>query len=122
MIRSKLESRGNSLLRVGDAVMVMAGGNKRTNILKQQVGKVLGFSGERVFVEGINLGIKYKRPTRIADRGGVVRSERSVHLSNVMYFAEQLKRPVRLCSKTRADGVKERGYRDPTSKEFISVA
>ena len=122
MIRIKLETRGNNLLRVGDAVMVLSGGNKTTNLIKRQVGKILGFSGNRVVVEGLNLGVKYKRPTRVGERGAVVRVERGIHVSNVMYYAEALKRPVRLSSKVREDGVKVRGYRDPVSREFISVA
>ncbi len=122
MTQNKSQSRGNSLLRVGDSVMVIAGGNKTTNLLKRQVGRILGFAGDRVVVEGLNLGVKYKRPTRVGERGAVVRAERSVHVSNVMFYAEELKRPVRLGTVIRPDGLKERGYIDPVSKEFITVA
>jgi ribosomal protein L24 len=119
MTRNLVQTRGNSLLRVGDSVMVIAGGNKTTNVLKRQVGRILVFAGDRVIVEGLNFGIKYKRPTRVGERGTAVRSERSIHVSNVMYYVDALKRPVRLSSKVRSDGKKERGYRDPVSKEFI---
>ena len=121
MVRN-IESKRNGLLRVGDTVMVIAGGNKTTNVLRRQVGKIISFTGDRVVVEGINLGIKYKRPVRVGERGAVVRAERSVHVSNVMYYVEELKRPVRLSTKIHPDGLKERGYRDPVSKEFVSLA
>ena len=121
MIQNKIQSRVSSLLRVGDTVMVISGGNKRTNVLKGQVGKIIAFSGDRVVVEGLNLGTSYKRPVRVGERGAVVRAERSVHLSNVMFYSEELKRPVRLNSKVQLGGQKERGYRDPVSKEFTSI-
>lgn len=115
--------RAASLLRIGDSVMVMAGGNKKKNLLKSQVGKVLSFRGcDRVVVEGLNYRVSVIRPEGGNARSQLGRREASMHVSNVMYYAEELKRPVRLKSQVRADGTKVRGYSDPVSKEFVEVS
>lgn len=113
--------RKSTLLRIGDSVMVIAGGNKKSNILKNQVGRIIQVLGERVVVEGLNLGWSFKRPAKLGEKGSRVRVERSVHISNVMFYAEELKRPVRLKVQVTADGDKKRGYRDPTSGLFVAV-
>jgi len=114
-------NKRNTLLKVGDPVMVIAGGNKKTNILKSQVGKVIGLAGQRVVVEGLNLGWAFKRPTKVGERGSRIRIERGVHISNVMFYVEELKRPVRLRVQLAPDGQKQRGYRDPASGAFIYI-
>lgn len=111
----------STLLKVGDPVMVIAGGNKKTNLLKSQVGKVIGLAGQRVVVEGLNLGWASKRPTKVGEKGSRIRIERGVHISNVMFYVEELKRPVRLRVQSSSDGQKHRGYRDPVSGSFVSI-
>lgn len=113
-----------SALRKGDPVMVIAGGNKEKRPIKGQIGKILGFRGklqDRVLVEGINLHTKHQRQTAPGKSAGKIQKEMSVHISNVMYYVEKIKKPVRLSHNFLQDGKKVRGYRDPETKEFVQI-
>lgn len=113
-----------SKLKTGDIVMVIAGGNKKKNrVLKGQTGKILKFlpSTNRVIVEGLNKVTRHKRAMTATDSAGKIEKDGSVHISNVMYYSEELKRPVRVKSKTLGDGRKVRGYLNPKTKEFEQI-
>jgi ribosomal protein L24 len=47
--------------------------------------------------------------------------EGGMHISNVLFYVEKLKKPVRLKHKILEDGKKVRGYIDPTSKSFVQI-
>ena len=111
-------------LKKGDSVMVIAGGNKNKRALKGQVAKIkaiVGDRNDRVVLEGLNLFTKHKKAAAPGQEGGKIQVERPMHISNVMYYAEKLKRPVRLVKSTLADGNRVRGYKDPTSKKFVQI-
>jgi ribosomal protein L24 len=116
------QSRRSTLLRAGDSVVVIAGGNKRKNPIKGSVGKILSFVGaDRVVVEGVNFRLRYQKPTALGQPGGPVRAPSPVHISNVMYYSSELKRGVRLKVVVGEDGVKKRVFRNPSSKEFVAI-
>ena len=111
-------------LRKGDPVLVLVGGNrKKQKVVKGQTGKILRFipKRSRVVVEGINIIKRHKRATNPNESAGIIQKEGSVHISNVMYYAEELKRPVRLKSQTLKDGRKVRGFINPKSKKFEQI-
>ena len=111
----------NTRLRKGDTVMVITGGNaKKNRELKGQTGKILKFipKRDRVIVEGLNVVKRHKRATAMNDAAGIIEKEGSVHISNVMYYSEDLKRPVRLKVKRLDDGRKVRGFINPETKKF----
>lgn len=113
-----------SSLRRGDTVMVIAGGNKKKRANKGQVGKIARFVGERrdrVIIEGLNLITRHQKAQAANKPAGKIQKEGSIHVSNVMFYAEKIKKPVRICHQILADGKKVRGYRDPKSKEFVQV-
>jgi large subunit ribosomal protein L24 len=113
-----------SLLKKGDLVMVIAGGHKTKRPNKGQTGKILKFTGslrDRVVVEGVNLMTKHKRQTGPNTTAGIIKFEAPIHVSNVMYYAEAIKKPVKLKFRTLADGKKVRGYIDPQKKEFVQI-
>ncbi len=115
--KKNLETR----LRKGDPVMVIAGGNtKKGRELKGQTGKILRFipKRDRVVVEGLNMVKRHKRATMMNEAAGIIEKEGSVHISNVMYYSEDLKRPVRLKIKRLDDGRKVRGFVNPETKKF----
>lgn len=121
---SEKAPRRKTMLKVGDVVMVIAGGNKKKRPIKGQTGKLLRFVGaqkERVVVEGLNMVIRHKRATTPNASAGRLQQEGSVHISNVMYYAEKVKAPVKLHRKRLADGRSVRGYSDPASSEFVQV-
>ena len=111
-------------LKVGDPVMVLCGGNKRKGkILKSQTGKILRFlpKRNRVIVEGLNMIKRHKRAMTSQDSAGIIEKEGSVHISNVMYYSEQLGGPVRIKSKVLNDGRKVRGFLHPETNEFEQI-
>ena len=112
-------------LKKGDPVMVLVGGNKKKGkVQKGQVGKILRMlpSRHRVVVEGINIITRHKRATRPGEAAGQIRKEGTVHISNVMYYVEEIKRPVRIRFKSLDDGRKVRGYTNPKTKAFEQIA
>jgi large subunit ribosomal protein L24 len=111
-------------IRRGDTVMVIAGGNSKNSkrVLKGQIGKVARFVGEdRVVVEGLNMVTRHQRALGPDKPAGKVQKEAPIHVSNVMYYAEKIKRPVRLKHKLLADGKKVRGYVDSKTKQFEQI-
>ncbi len=111
-------------LKKGDSVMVIAGGNKNKRALKGQVAKIKAIVGEkndRVVLEGLNLYTKHKKALAPGQESGKVQVERPVHISNVMFYADKLKKPVRLVKSLSADGKRVRGYTDPKTKKFVQI-
>ena len=66
-------------IKTGDHVYMISGDEKGIK------GKVLKVDRQRqrVFVEGVNIRSRNMRPSLVHPEGGVVRKERSVHVSNV---------------------------------------
>lgn len=121
--KAKTEKVPTALKR-GDTVMVVAGGNKNKRAIKGQVAKIkaiVGAKGDRVILDGLNVFVRNKRAQGPGQEGGKIQVEKSVHISNVMYYVEKLKRPVRLTKALSAEGKRVRGYKDPTSKKFVEL-
>ena len=110
-------------LKQGDTVMVMAGGNKKTRPIKGQTGKITRFvdNGERAIVEGLNLVTRHQKAKGPGKPSGKVSKESPINVSRLMYYAEKIKRPVRLSVSFLADGKKVRGYKDPESGKFVQI-
>ena len=123
--KQKAPVRVNSVLKAGDSVMVIAGGHKQKRPNKGKVAKILRFAGkkkDRVVLEGVNIVTKHQRATQPGQQGGRIQKEAPIHVSNVMYYVEELKRPVRLKHSTLEDGTKVRGYMHPEKNEFVQLA
>ena len=113
-----------TFLKKGDPVMVIAGGNKTKRPIKGQVSKIkaiVGDRGDRVILDGLNIFVRHKRASAPGEQGGKTSVEKSVHISNVMYYVESLKRPVRLVKNVSADGKRVRGYNDPKTDKFVQL-
>ena len=110
-------------LKVGDPVMVIVGGNKKKKTLQGQTGKILRFfpKRNRVVVEGVNMIKRHKRAVSQTDAAGIIEKEGAIHISNVMYYSEDLKRPVRIKFQTLDDGRKVRGYINSNTKAFEQI-
>ena len=67
-------------VKKGDNVMVIAGNNKG------QSGRVLIIDSEkkRAIVEGVNMISKHTRPNADNPKGGIIKQEAPVHISNLM--------------------------------------
>lgn len=113
-----------SAIRKGDTVMVVAGGNSKKRPLKGKVGKVraiVGANKDRVLIEGLNLVTRHQRAAGPDRPAGKIQKEASIHISNVMFYVEKLKKPVRIKHKVLADGKKVRGYISPETKQFVQI-
>ena len=111
-------------LKKGDTVIVIAGGNKTKRPNKGKVGKIIGFAGknnDRVLVEGLNMVKRHQKQTMPGKPYGIIQKEAGIHISNVMYYVEKLKKAVRLKSSVLADGKKVRGYLNPETKVFEQI-
>ena len=111
-------------LRTGDPVMVISGGNsEKGRVLKGATGKIKTFlpKQSRVIIEGINMIKRHKRATSMGESSGIIDKEGSVHISSVMFYSEELKRPVRLKHKSLEDGRKVRGFVHPETKNFEQI-
>ena len=67
-------------IQKGDNVMVISGNNKG------QTGRVLviNVADQRAIVEGVNLISKNTKPNANNPKGGIVKQEAGVHISNLM--------------------------------------
>jgi large subunit ribosomal protein L24 len=67
-------------IKKGDTVMVVAGDSKG------QQGRVLvvNVDKQKAIVEGVNLVSKHSKPTNDNPKGGIVKKEAPIHISNLM--------------------------------------
>ena len=86
----------------GEMVMVTAG-NDRGKVA--EVLKVFP-KEDRVLVQGINMRVKHLKPTQANPRGGLLRKEMPIHISNVSPVADGKATRVRF--ESRDDGSKVR--------------
>lgn len=90
-------------IKKGDKVKIIAGKDiGKTGAVLRVLPKK-----NKVVVEGINIVKKHVKPGTVSKEGGIIKKEMPISVSNVMYFDDQLSRPVRLGSKV-VDGKKYR--------------
>ena len=71
-------------IKKGDAVVVIAGDDK--DIKKpRQVLEVVSDKG-RVVIEGVNIITKHTKPSAQNTKGGMIKREAAIHISNVMLW------------------------------------
>jgi large subunit ribosomal protein L24 len=94
---------GKLHIKKGDIVKVIAGDSKG------QEGKVLRIIVEKnkAIVEGINMVSKHTKPNAKNSKGGIVKKESPIHVSNLMVIDNSGK-PVRIGRKSDAKGNKVR--------------
>lgn len=90
-------------IKKGDTVCVITGKDKGKS------GQVLKVNRQdcRLFVQGINLVKKHQKQT-VAQEGGVIQKESSIHISNVAHVDPASKKPTRIGMKFLKDGRKVR--------------
>jgi large subunit ribosomal protein L24 len=103
-------------IKKGDEIIVITGKDKGRR------GTVISVNDEddRVLVEGINIVKKHQKSNPNAGvQGGIIDSEREVHLSNVMLFNPVTGKGDRVSFKTLEDGRKVRIFK--SNKEVVDV-
>lgn len=89
-------------IKKGDTVQVIAGDDKGKK------GEILSVerSARRVIVKDVNVVVRHEKPSA-ANAGGIVKMERSIHVSNVMLIDDTDGKPTRVGFKI-VDGKKAR--------------
>jgi len=78
-------------IRKGDSVVVIAGDDKDT------------VDEAKVIVEGVNIITKHSKPSAKNTKGGIIKKEAPIHISNVMLWDAKEKSGVKV-KRDRQDG------------------
>jgi large subunit ribosomal protein L24 len=81
-------------IKKGDSVVVITGDDKDLK-KPRQVLEVLVEEG-RVVVEGVNIVTKHTKPSAQNTRGGIVKKEAPIHISNVMLWDAKAGAPTKV--------------------------
>lgn len=96
-------------IKKGDMVVVISGSGKASKNdkgeLEYKPKKVLEVypDKERVLVEGVNIITRHTKPSARNTKGGLVKKEASIHISNVMLWDAKAGEPSKV-KRTRQDG------------------
>lgn len=78
-------------IKKGDNVVVIAGDDK--NITRPRVVKEVLVDEGKVVVEGVNIITKHSKPSAQNTKGGIIKKEAPIHISNVMLWDASAKAP-----------------------------
>lgn len=81
-------------IRKGDNVVVIAGDDKDL-ARPRTVKRVLADVG-KVIVEGVNIITKHTKPSAQNTKGGIIKKEALIHISNVMLWDAKAKSPAKV--------------------------
>ena len=88
-------------IRKGDNVVVIAGDDK--DLAKPRVVKQVLVEEGKVIVEGVNIISRHTKPSAQNTKGGIVKKEAPIHISNVMLWDAKAGAPVKV-KRTREEG------------------
>lgn len=91
-------------IKTGDKVVVLAGKDKG------KTGNVLSASPKdnRVTVKGVNVVAKHKKPRSAQDKGGIIKKEAAIDVSNVQVICPACNKATRVAIGTDGKGQKAR--------------
>ena len=78
-------------IKKGDQVVVISGESK--DVTKPRVVKEVLVDEGKVLVEGVNIKTRHTKPSAQNTRGGIVKKEAPIHISNVMLWDAKSKAP-----------------------------
>ncbi len=81
-------------IRKGDSVVVITGDDK--DLTKPRLVKEVLIDKAKVVVEGVNIITKHTKPSAQNTKGGIVKKEAPIHISNVMLWDAKAKAPVKV--------------------------
>ena len=88
-------------IKKGDSVVVIAGDDKDLKKPRKVLEVILDKS--RVVVEGVNIVTKHSKPTAQNTKGGIIKKEAPIHISNVMLYDAKKGEGTRI-SRERKEG------------------
>ena len=95
-------------IRKGDSVVVIAGDDKALD--KPRIVKEVLVEEGKVLVEGVNIITKHTKPSAQNTKGGIVKKEAPIHISNVMLWDAAQKKGARV-TRVRKEGKTERVFK-----------
>ncbi|TMI86243.1 MAG: 50S ribosomal protein L24 [Bacteroidetes bacterium] len=101
-------------IKKGDNVVVIAGDDK--DLAKPRPVKQVLVDEGKVIVEGVNIITKHTKPSAQNTKGGIIKKEAPIHISNVMLWDPAQKAGARV-TRMRKDGKTERVFKVKKSKE-----
>ncbi len=81
-------------IRKGDSVVVITGEDK--DMSKPRVVKEVLLDKAKVLVEGVNIVTKHTKPSAQNTKGGIIKKEAPIHISNVMLWDAKAKAPAKV--------------------------
>jgi large subunit ribosomal protein L24 len=81
-------------IKKGDSVVVIAG-NDKDRAKPRTVKQVLVSEG-KVIIEGVNIISRHTKPSAQNTKGGIIKKEAPIHISNVMLWDAKSKAPVKV--------------------------
>ena len=95
-------------IRKGDSVVVITGDDK--DLSKPRVVKEILVESAKILVEGVNIITKHTKPSAQNTKGGIVKKEAPIHISNVMLWDAAQKAGAKV-TRVRKDGKTERVFK-----------
>src|SRR5258705_3351222 len=101
-------------IRKGDSVVIIAGDDK--DLAKPRSVKQVLVDEGKVIVEGVNIITKHTKPSAQNTKGGIIKKEAPIHISNVMLWDPAQKAGART-TRVREDGKTKRIFKVKRSEE-----
>ena len=100
-------------IRKGDSVVVITGDDK--DLSKPRIVKEILVEDAKVLVEGVNIITKHTKPSAQNTKGGIVKKEAPIHISNVMLWDAAQKAGAKI-TRVRKEGKTERVFKIKKSR------
>lgn len=100
-------------IKKGDQVVVITGADKDKS--KPRLVMEVLVDDAKVLVEGVNIKTRHTKPTAQNTKGGIVKSEAPIHISNVMLWDAKSKAPSKI-KREREDGKTARVFKKSGAK------
>jgi large subunit ribosomal protein L24 len=100
-------------IRKGDSVVVITGDDK--DLSKPRTVKEVLVEKAKVIVEGVNIVTKHSKPSAQNTKGGILKIEAPIHISNVMLWDPAQKTGAKV-TRERKDGKTERVFKTKKSQ------
>lgn len=88
-------------IKKGDTVVIIAGDDKDVTKPRKVLQVIVDKS--RVIIEGANIITKHTKPSAQNTKGGIVKKEAPIHISNVMLWDAKTSAPTKI-KRTRENG------------------
>lgn len=98
-MKSRFKPKYN--IRKGDSVVVITGEDK--DLSRPRTVKLVLLDKAKVIVEGVNMVTRHSKPNAQNTKGGIIKKEAPIHISNVMLWDPSQKSGARV-KKERKDG------------------